>query len=201
MLWDPSKRVYGWGLVKNITLRVLKWGHKLRDCYSVSHLIAILEAVFWNDRYQQSGLARAYNYCVIISHLSYRVTCFHKVWSCFLHSSHVSWGTWTRGKLLHCRIQWSLNRQILSFLLPCDILFYCLCIFGLRRLTEMLTFLSHSASELSYGKSCVSQSRTFHHSADCNTWKMVAQRKKLQRRSMMHSWEITCSNIKMKHGA
>lgn len=115
MLWDPSKRVCGGEPVKILTLQVLKGGYFWKDCYSVSHLIAILEDVLWDDRYQQSGHARTYNYCVIISHLSYKVTCFHKVWSCFLHSNHIAWGTWSRVKLLHCRIQWSLSRQMLHF--------------------------------------------------------------------------------------
>lgn len=79
--------------MKILTLQVLEGGHYWRDCYSVSHLIAILEDILWDDRYHQSGHARAYNYCVIISHLSCKVTCFHKVWSCFLHSNHIAWGT------------------------------------------------------------------------------------------------------------
>lgn len=74
--------------MKILTLQVLKGGLYWRHCYSVSHLIAILEDILWDDRYQQLGRARAYNYCVIISHLSYKVTCFHKVWSCFLQQPH-----------------------------------------------------------------------------------------------------------------
>ena len=188
--------------MKIITLQVLKAGHKLRDCYSVRHLIAILEDIFWNDRYQQSGLARAYNYCVIISHLSYRVTCFHKVWSCFLHSNHIAWSTWSWVKLLHCRIQWSLNRQILHFCYHVMIFFIVYVSYvseGSRRCSFFSFTLQVNSN--SYGKSCVSHSWTFQHSAGYNTWKTVAQRQRLQGRNMVHSRERTCSTIKMKHGA
>lgn len=121
MLWDPSKTVWK-RASESHHIAGFKRRAQAEWLLSMSHLIAISGGIFWNDRYQQSGPARAYNYCVIISHLSCRVTCFHKAWSCFLHSNHIAWGAWSWVKLLHCRIQWSLNRQMIHFC-------YCAVIF------------------------------------------------------------------------